>query len=305
MTKDKSPLRTAVMVLIIVIIMLLGAFWVIRAVQHSGSNSVAVAVVGDDTISDDQWTAELKKRYGQEILLQMLNRRVVSMEAQTLHIGVSEQEIDDNLQERMSGYSSPDAFYKEMSNQFGLSRQDLRDESKYQIELEKIATVNISVTDEQVNQYIQQNEQKSEEKRQYDLAWIKTDDEESASEAVQRIEKGDAFADIAKQMSTDGFSSAKGGALGWIDDDDPFQPPEVMKAIQTMQPGDIVGPIKLSTGSYAVVQVLDIRQPQSSRLEISPETARRKIALEQARPLSEIEQELRKKYSAYILSAKP
>ncbi len=304
MTKDKSPLWTAVMVLIIVIIMMLGAFWVIRAVQHSGSDST-VAVVGDDTISDNQWTAELKKRYGQETLLQMLNRRVVGMEAEALHLGVSEQEIDENLQERISGYSSPDAFYKEMSSQFGLSRQDLREESKYQIELEKIATADIQVSDEQVQQYLAQNEQNSDQKRQYELAWIKTDDEESASEAVQRIQNGETFANVAKQVSTDGFSSEKGGALGWIDDDDPFQPAEMMKVVQTMQPGDIVGPLKLASGSYAVVQVLDIRQPQSSYVEMSPETARRKIALERARPLSEIEQELRKKYGAYILSSKP
>ncbi len=293
------------MVLIIVIIMLLGAYWVIRAVQHSGSSHSAVAVVGDDTISDDQWTAELKKRYGQEILLQMMNRRVVAKEAQALHIGVSEQEIDDNLQERMSGYSSPDTFYKEMSTQFGLSRQDLREESKYQIELEKIATVHIEVSDEQVNQYMKQNAQKSDEKRQYELAWIKTDDADSASEAVQRLQKGDTFADIAKALSTDKFSADKGGKLGWIDNDDPFQPPEVMRAIQSMQPGDIVGPIMLASGGYAVVQVLDIRQPQSAHLEISADTARRKIALEQAKPLIEIEQELRKKYGAYILSVKP
>ncbi|WP_046216546.1 peptidylprolyl isomerase [Paenibacillus wulumuqiensis] len=303
MTKGKSPVWTAVMVLFIVIIMLLGAFWVIRAVQHSGSNS-DVAVVGNESISEQEWVSELKKRYGQETLTQMLNRRVVQLEADALHIAVSDEEIRDDLAERMSGYASPQAFYKEMQTQFGLTPQDLQQESRYQIQLEKIATERIEVSDAQVDRYLEQHEQETAQ-HQYDLAWIETDTEQAAEEAVQRIENGEEFATVAEEMSVDSFSSGKGGALGWIDEDDPFQPPEVIKVIQQMQAGDIVGPVALSTGHYAVVQVRDIRTPSSSKLQISRETARRKVALEQAEPLTDIEQKLRSKYKAYILSASP
>ncbi len=291
------------MVLFIVIIMLLGAFWVIRAVQHSGSNS-DVAVVGNESISEQEWVSELKKRYGQETLTQMLNRRVVQLEADALHIAVSDEEIRDDLAERMSGYASPQAFYKEMQTQFGLTPQDLQQESRYQIQLEKIATERIEVSDAQVDRYLEQHEQETAQ-HQYDLAWIETDTEQAAEEAVQRIENGEEFATVAEEMSVDSFSSGKGGALGWIDEDDPFQPPEVIKVIQQMQAGDIVGPVALSTGHYAVVQVRDIRTPSSSKLQISRETARRKVALEQAEPLTDIEQKLRSKYKAYILSASP
>lgn len=305
MTKGRSPLWTAVMVLVIVIIMLLGAFWVIRAVQHSGGDGAAVAVVNNQEISEDQWVAELKKRYGQEILTQMMNRKAVQLEAQTLHIEVSQQEIDDSLQEQISGYDSPAAFYKEMSSQFGLSQQDLQNEATYQIQLEKIATASINVTDEQIDSYLQQHEQQNSQQRQYELAWIKTDSEDQANEAVQRIENGEDFGDVAKQLSIDSFSASNGGELGWIDDDDPFQPAEMMKVVKTMNKGDIVGPIKLDDSGYAVVKMQDIRLPQTSKLEISRDTARRKIALERARPLTEVEQQLRKKYNAYILSANP
>ncbi|WP_458120570.1 peptidylprolyl isomerase [Paenibacillus sp. Z6-24] len=303
MTKGKSPVWTAVMVLFIVIIMLLGAFWVIRAVQHSGNNS-DVAVVGNESISEQEWVSELKKRYGQETLTQMLNRRVVQLEADARHIAVSDVEIRDDLAERMSGYASPQAFYKEMQTQFGLTSQDLQEESKYQIQLEKIATERIEVSDAQVDSYLEQHEQETAQ-HQYDLAWIETATEQAAEEAVQRIENGEDFTAVAEEMSVDSFSSDRGGALGWIDGDDPFQPPEVIKVIQQMQAGDIMGPIALSTGHYAVVQVRDIRIPSSSKLQISRETARRKVALEQAEPLTDIEHRLRSKYKAYILSAAP
>ncbi|WP_017815514.1 peptidylprolyl isomerase [Paenibacillus shenyangensis] len=303
MTKVKSPVWTAVMVLFIVIIMLLGAFWVIRAVQHSGDQS-DVAVVGNESISEQAWISELKKRYGQETLTQMMNRRVVQLEADARHITVSDTEIQDDLAERMSGYASPQAFYKEMQTQFGLTPEDLQQESKYQIQLEKIATERIEVSDAQVDNYLQQHAQETKQ-HQYDLAWIEADTEQAAEEAVQRIESGEDFAAVAQAMSVDSFSSGKGGALGWIDGDDPFQPPEVIKVLPQMQAGDIMGPLALSTGHYAVVQVKDIRTPSSSKLQISRETARRKVALNQAEPLTEIEQQLRSKYDAHILSAAP
>lgn len=299
MTRGRSPVWTAVLVLLSVIIMLLGAFWVIRAVQHSSSSTVAM--VGNESISEQEWVNELKRRYGKEILTQMLNHQAVKLEVQVRHIAVTEEEIQDDLAERISGYSSPADFYQEMNTQFGLSADDLRQESEYQIELEKIATADIKITDAEVDAYLKQYEQ-SMQKHQFDLAWIELDTEASAQQAIERIDQGEVFSSVAQSMSVDTFSAPQGGALGWIDQDDPFQPPELLKAIQDMQAGDVVGPIALSTGHYAIVQVTDIRPAPSAKQSMSRETARRKIALGQAKPLNEIEQQLREKYNAYILS---
>ncbi|MBA3869308.1 MAG: peptidylprolyl isomerase [Anaerolineae bacterium] len=76
--------------------------------------------------------------------------------------------------------------------------------------------------------------------------------EEEANDVIAALNSGESFADLAKSVSTDTGSGAKGGELDW-------QPittyvKEFQDAVKAAKIGDIVGPIKSQFG-YHVIQV--------------------------------------------------
>ena len=74
--------------------------------------------------------------------------------------------------------------------------------------------------------------------------------EDEAQAALDRVEGGEAFADVATEVSDD-FTATTGGQLGWFFADDPAYG-EYFEALADAEVGDTVGPIETDDG-YAVL----------------------------------------------------
>jgi peptidyl-prolyl cis-trans isomerase SurA len=77
----------------------------------------------------------------------------------------------------------------------------------------------------------------------------------------ERLENKADFAQLARQYSEDG-SNAKGGDLGWLSPGDTV--PEFERAMNTLNPGDIAGPVQTQFG-WHLIQVLERRNEDMSR----------------------------------------
>jgi foldase protein PrsA len=314
MTRQEKGLLAAVVVLTISVLVL-GGLIGYRGLQPARDNgetdadlkdegSHAAAIIGDDTISEQEWAEELKKRYGKNMLLEMLNRKAIALEAKSQGIQVTQEEIQQRLKKQMEGYVSEEAYYEEMQSQFGLSRDDLVLEAMYRISLEKIATLGIHIEDQQVDSYIREHPDEYSSHKQLDLAWITVDKQDEAEKILDRLDKGEDFAELARSYSTDQFSRDNGGSLGWTDEDDPFLPETVMETARGINPGESAGPLKVPNG-YAIVYVKDIRTEDTEPPQEIRQEVRQELALQQAGPLDELEKNLRSKYGARITADFP
>ncbi len=81
--------------------------------------------------------------------------------------------------------------------------------------------------------------------------------EEAAQAALDRVEDGEAFADVATEVSDD-FTAATGGELGWFRADDAVYA-EYFEALADAEVGDAVGPISTDAG-FAVLRLQDRRE---------------------------------------------
>ena len=81
--------------------------------------------------------------------------------------------------------------------------------------------------------------------------------QEEAQAALDRVEGGEAFADVAADVSDD-FTAPTGGAIGWFGADDPAYG-EYFDAVADAEVGDLVGPVETERG-YAVLEVLARRE---------------------------------------------
>lgn len=263
------------------------------------TGSQPVASIQDRAITEDEWVDELKKRYGREMLMTMLNRHAVALEAKAKGIDVTTAEVETEIEVMSRSYGSKERFLSEMEDQLGITESELKTETTYRLLLEKIATSDVHIEEQQIDSYLEQYPDQFRPKKQLNLSMIEVASEDEAERVMDRLENGEDFADLAAQVSLDEYTREDGGQIGLVEEDDPFLPPELLEAALSLEPGDIAGPISL-TDTYAIVYVRDIIEPQAPSEESIRKAVRKQLALEQSVSLTELERQLREKYEARI-----
>lgn len=305
MTRQERALRNTVVILAVGTMVLGGLlFWSLRAMavlkgDAAEEESADVAAAGGQRITDREWMDELKKKHGDEVLLAMLNHIVVDKEAKALGITVTEADIEEELRHSMAGYSSEEQYYVQMQSELGLSRQEIREEAVYRLTLQAVATEGIMIGDSAIDKYLGENAERFAPKKQMQLALIRVDTYEEADSVMDRLEQGEDFAAIAREVSTDSESREHGGSIGMVEEDDPFWPAELLRTAAGLEAGDIAGPLPAGE-DYAVIRLESIVIPPRADERTIRAQVRRELALEQAAPLQQVESDLRKKYETVI-----
>lgn len=88
---------------------------------------------------------------------QLLDQEVLRLEAEQQKIKISREELDAELARMSQGYDSEDQFYESMKSQLNMSKEDIREDVYYKLILERIATTSVTVSDQEVNQYIKEH----------------------------------------------------------------------------------------------------------------------------------------------------
>ncbi len=123
----------------------------------------------------------------------------------------------------------------------------------------------VSVTEAELQDYYEYNQERylQDEQRRARHILILFDDDEAGSEVVAnemltRVRSGESLAELARQYSKDGGTSANGGDLGALTR---AQLPDALGgAVFSMREGDILGPVKGDFG-FHVVQLDEILEP--------------------------------------------
>ena len=88
---------------------------------------------------------------------------------------------------------------------------------------------------------------------------------EKAKEAEARINNGESFADVAKELSEDSFSAKNGGNLGYLARGD-IDNPVFMNKLFSMEKGKVSAPLKTSLG-IQLIKLDDITLPKQKSFE--------------------------------------
>jgi foldase protein PrsA len=258
-----------------------------------------VAEVGGITITRQQLMDRLVTAYGSQVLRSMMLTVVVNEEAKQLGIKVTDEEIMQELSFLSQGYEDEEQFYQAMEEQLGMSRQEVEEDARYRLSLEKLSVHNVEVTDAEIDQYLVEHQEELEPRQLFQIAHIVIESKETADALLTQLIEGADFADIARMYSVDEFTADAGGDLGWVENRDPFEDPKVLNAVAAMQLGEVTGPIETERG-YVLVQLngrkeLGSKSDEEIRLEVS-----RQLALGKAVSMQKLEQVLLDKYQAEV-----
>ena len=270
-----------------------------------------VAVVNDDIIlqseleqlaateyrGPDPSTADGKKAWEEakrKALDHMVDGKLMEQEARELKLSVTSDEVDRAMQQVKEQNHLDDATFTEALKQQGFTLEAYKKTLREQIlRLKVISTAvrsRVSVSDDEVRSYYQQNARQLGGDRQAHLRQILIAVPDGASEAeaeqkkrvaekvVELARGGTQFVELARQYSDDDGTKASGGDLGFIGKG--VLVDELDEAVSAMEPGDVRGPIHTARG-WVVLQLVERKAGDLKPFDEVKEQLRRQLYDEQ------------------------
>ena len=114
------------------------------------------------------------------------------------------------------------------------------------------------------------------EAEQVNVSHIQTDTQDEAQAALERLDAGEEFALVASEVSTDTFTAANGGQLGWVLEGDLASRygPELETSAFSLSPGDYSQPISSTFGFHVIfVNERGLRPLDDFRLQAQQQQA--------------------------------
>ncbi|MCL6457091.1 MAG: peptidylprolyl isomerase [Gorillibacterium sp.] len=271
----------------------------VRPTDNGKDSSAIVAIVGDKKISLELLQEQVYQKYGTEMLGRMLDHLSIQLEADERKLQVEEAEISEELLRMQAGYENEEQFYQSMQEQVGMTRQELHEDVYFKLLVEKVATSDIVVGDNEISSYINENPDEFVRVREFHIQMILNETLEQANRTYELATEGADFATLAKERSLDTNTASGGGDLGWVEEHDPFLPVNMLEKAKEMKSGDISKPIETSEG-YVVIKLVDQAQEEELAPDEIRDNVRKQLALQKAPPIKDYIISLREKWKAEI-----
>lgn len=98
---------------------------------------------------------ELETSYGKQTLETLITKKLIFQEAKEKNIEVTQEDLDAKYTELESAMAAQSTDLSEFLKQQGMTREELNEELKIQIIVEKSVADQLTVTDEEINTYIE------------------------------------------------------------------------------------------------------------------------------------------------------
>lgn len=251
------------------------------------------AVVGEKTISEAEWIAALKEKYGQQVLEDMIEREVVFQEAERLGLTVDPQRVEEEIARIRESYGPGQDFETALREQAGTDLDALRREITYQLLLQELATHDVAVSDDEMLAYFNQRKERYARPLQVHLQQIVVASRTEAEQVRRELAEGANFATLAKERSIDPLTAADGGDLGWVAANDGDLPEQVKQAMAELSLHQDSQPIPLDNGQYAILRVLERKEAVQLSFDEVKEQIRRELALARVESLDQVLERLK------------
>ncbi|WP_462409981.1 peptidyl-prolyl cis-trans isomerase [Neobacillus sp. Marseille-QA0830] len=250
-------------------------FFLSRETDASGTaaGNEAVATIGGQKITRQDWLHELETKYGKDVLKDMVDQKVVQELAEKYHITVADSEV--NREYRLL-QATNDSFNQKNYP----SEKKWKEQIKNSLLLEEILTKDAIVTEKEIKSYYEKNKDLYNVPEAFHLSHIVVKTKQEAEKTIRELKQGSSFSALAMERSIDEFSANEGGDIGYITKDDELYPGSYIATTKKLKKGGYGGPIKTDQG-YAIVKLEGKMSGKTYSFKDVKNQIRRQIALEQ------------------------
>jgi len=133
------------------------ALLAIAAIVYFGRGLVVAAVVNNKPIFRLDLIRNLEKSQGSALLQQKVKETLIFQEAKRRNIEISPEEIDEEIKKLEEEIKTQGQDLNQLLAQQGMVRDDLYQQYRLKIVVEKIITPDINVSDEDISKYFDEN----------------------------------------------------------------------------------------------------------------------------------------------------
>jgi foldase protein PrsA len=227
------------------------------------SKEEVVAKVGSKSISKEDLYTTLVDQYGEAALDTLIAEKIVELESKEKEITVKKSEMEEELQTIQDSYGDEEAFNEALASS-GASLDSVKENIKTYLLTEKLLQDRISISDDQVKEYFEENKDSFAQEEQVEASHILVEDEETAKEVKEKLDNGGDFAELAKEYSTDTSNAESGGELGFFAKGEMVT--EFDEKAFAMKKGEISEPVKTEFG-YHIIKVTDKKEAKEAVLD--------------------------------------
>jgi len=264
--------------MVISAVLLIGLVFVTLKPPLDKGKTVVASVNGADITKDQLYDAMLEAG-GTTTVNSLIMYEVVGQEAKKEKITVSEADIDKEVENIKKSYGSEDGF-NQMLTQYNLTLEALRKEMVPQVQLTKLLTPKVNVTDQEVKDFYEANKASMSTPEQVRASHILVKTKEEADAIEKELKGGADFAALAKEKSTDTGSKENGGDLNFFGKGQMV--PEFEEAAFKLKVGEISEPVKSNYG-YHIIKVTEKKEAvnptlDDKKVEIKEQLTKQKIS---------------------------
>lgn len=224
-------------------------------------------------IADPQERRRREAKLASQVLDEMVNEELIVQAAEAAKIEVDSSEVQAALDEIKQQNNLDDAGLQQALAQQGYTlagyKADLRRQLLRLRAVNQLVAPKVNITDEDVRARYNELQRRSSSVSAVQLSHMlfklpehpteqQLDEAKAkATKAMDRVKAGEAFADVAKQVSEDTSTATGGGQLGWFERGSIN--PEWEQIVFSMDKGDMRGPVPGPQGLH-VFYVTDIKQ---------------------------------------------
>lgn len=197
---------------------------------------------------------ELTRAVQARLLTEMIESRIVDQGANELGVELDDEAVAQRRAELIEEVGGQDAF-DDLVERSGLGEEEINRQIReitLRDRVQEALTGDVEVTDEEVEAFY--SEHRGERYERLSARHVLTETEEEADEVIERIEAGEDFAEVAREVSIDTGSGAEGGDLGEFGRGQMV--PEFEEAAFEAEVGELVGPVQSQFG-FHVIEVTD------------------------------------------------
>lgn len=278
-------LKTKPTLLLLLLLLIGNLFWFVlwllpsdETTSEKEDGGEKIAAVEGDSITRQQWLAEMENRYGKETLQSLVNEAVMEKAAEKYKLDVKEEEIDLEIALLRSAQDSND------STLHSLSPEQLRQKMRAQLILDKVLTNDIVVKENEAKKYYEDNKSIYNIPTTHRTSIIIVNSKEDAERVEKELKDGSDFAVLAREHSLDTASASLGGDIGFISSSQSAVDPAILPEVEKLKEKETSKPFVLSDGRYAIVKVTENMEGQSFSFDEVEGHVKRQLALEQLSP---------------------
>lgn len=288
----RSRINATLLALVLVLAGTAAAIAVTRGMQRG--TGVAALVNGEVVYARDlerevvalakQYNIDLNSADGRRqrpeidkiVLDQIIEQRLILQEARRLGVEATDQQLEGAIGEIRNNFASPAEFAMALA-QRGLTEADLRARLRASVTIQnlqaKVSTA--TVGEAEIAAYFAANRAQYDRSEQVRVRHILLETEPEARFVLARLNRGERFQDLARQLSKDPGSKEQGGDLGFVSKGQ-LVPEFEQAAFALQRPGQISPVVKTDYG-YHIIQFIERRPAEPARFEQVRDRIRREL----------------------------